>query len=121
VALVTWALEESAMSKSTRPPDRPKQQQLQLTYSVGYLVFVPAGWTPRGRLLARVESATPIETIDGSVWLCRTYTQRRQIKGRGHWSSTLSHRKVERALSSAEIANLRSAGVVPHAGSEVQP
>ena len=105
---------------------RPKQQQLQLTYSVGDWVFAKTNWGKLPRLLARVESAIPIETAAGDAWLVRVYYSKnrkarppKRPRGVVGWSKVLEHRHIDRALNPAEIADHRNAGIIPPAGSTV--
>ena len=107
-----------------KTPERV-QQQLQLTYSVGDWVWVKAAWSKRRHLLARIESATPIESADGDLWCVRAYYSRWREQAKpasaGGWSKGLEHRLVDRALNPAEIADLRRQGTIPPAGSSVLP
>lgn len=109
----------------------PKQTQLQLTYSVGDWVFAKTNWGKLPRLLARIESATPIATANGDCWLVRVYysrnrkalsaPSRRKVAPIVGWSPILEHRHIDRALNPAEIVDMRNAGIIPPAGSAVLP
>jgi hypothetical protein len=109
-------------AKKTPAPAKAKQTELALTYSVGDWVWGKAGGpnNPR-RLLARIESAQPIKTELGEAWLVRCYYSAERRIARPGWSTTVEHRRVDRALNAAEVAKLRNDSVIPHAGSEVLP
>jgi hypothetical protein len=109
-----------------RGPDKPatRQHQLSLTYSVGDWVWAKSAGHNARRILARVESASPIAgTGYGDVWLVRCYysANKRIARPGSGWSAVSEHRPIVSSLNASEVANLRNAGVIPPAGSQVLP
>lgn len=125
------------LARKSEELEKRRKQQLELgddpsfgpTYSVGDWVFCTTRWGKAPRLLARVESATPIESVNGDLWCVRCYYSKqrkaRPFKGpippQLGWSKHVEHRHIDRALNPAEIADLRNNGIIPHAGSAVLP
>jgi len=116
------AKKSQALEKGKQAAKPAKQGELALTYSVGDWVWAKAfGPNNLRRFLGRIESAQPIKTEQGDVWLMRCYYTAAKRVARAGWSTSIEHRRVERALNPTEVVKLRNDGVIPHAGSEVLP
>lgn len=78
------------------------------TYSVGDYVYT-ASTSEKRPQLARIESAHPLHSSTGTIWLVR-------IRMRSGWCSGQIHRHIERALNPAEVARSRKLGLIPPVG-----
>jgi len=79
------------------------------TFSVGDFVYTKPGRGGGAPRLARVESAHPLQSNHGPIWLLR-------LRMRSGWASGQLHGLVERALTSDEVKHCRRLGLIPPVG-----
>jgi hypothetical protein len=81
------------------------------TYSVGDYVYTKPGRAGGAPRLARIESAHPLTSNAGQLWLVRH-------RMRSGWASGELHSYIDRALSAAEVAHCRRLGLIPEKGGD---
>ncbi len=81
-------------------------------YSLGEFVYTKPGRGEGAPRLSRIESAHPLQSNDGQIWLVRE----RMHSG---WASASLHRHIDRALTSQEVAHCRRLGLIPKAGEQL--
>jgi hypothetical protein len=87
---------------ATPAPTAPK-------YSLGQFVYTKPGRGEGAPRLSRIESAHPLHSNDGQIWLVRE-------RMRSGWASAPLHRHIDRALNDQEVAHCRRLDLIPPHG-----
>jgi hypothetical protein len=78
-------------------------------YSLGEFVYTKPGRGEGAPRLSRIESAHPLQSNDGQIWLVRE-------RMRTGWASAPLHRHIDRRLTDEEVRHCRRLGLIPAEG-----